>query len=202
MKNNKPLIALFIVMLIIGIGGVLVYFISTFVVPNVFGTDPYRTKVTEVFTSPDNWEPGTTIPKTVFVKNNGSVDVAVRASITESWVGSSGNSLPLALSNDLRVSIIEYGDSSQWIKEGNYYYYYTKLAPNEVTTQFIKSVTFNSDVKADTNCTTENDNGASVITCESTGDNYASATYTLYITVETIQYDAYSAVWNPNLTIN
>ena len=201
-RDNKPLIALLIVGLIATIGGTIAYFTGAVTLPNVFGTSPYGTEVTEVFVSPNNWLPGTTTPKTVVVKNTGGVDVAVRASISESWIGSQGDSLSLTLPDESRVSIIEFGESSEWVKEGNYYYYYTKLAPNASTSQFMKSVTFNSAASQDTNCTTTVENGTSVTTCESTGAGYDGATYTLRVTIETVQYDAYTTVWNPTLTIS
>ena len=202
MRDKKPLIALLIIGLVATIGGTIAYFTGVVNIPNIFGTSPYGTEVTEVFVSPNNWTPGTTTPKTVVVKNTGGVDVAVRASISESWLGSTGESLSLTLPDESRVSIIEFGESSEWVKEGNYYYYYTRLAPNASTSQFMKSVTFNSAAREGTNCTTATENGTSITTCESTGEGYDGATYTLRVTIETVQYDAYQTVWNPTVTIS
>lgn len=202
MRNRKPLIALLIVGLVALIGGTIAYFTGTVTLPNVFGATPYGTEVTEVFVSPNTWTPGTRTPKTVVVKNTGGVDVAVRASISETWVGSDGDSLSLTLSNNERAAVIEFGTATDWVQEGNYYYYSTKLAPAATTSQFIKSVTFNSAATEDTTCTTETENGTSVTTCSSTGSGYDGATYTLRVTIETVQYDAYTTVWNPTLTIS
>lgn len=201
-KEKRTLLALLVIALVVAIGGTIAFFTGAVTIPNIFGTTPYGTEVTEVFVSPDNWVPGTNTPKTVVVKNTGGVDVAVRASISENWVGSTGNSLPLTINENTRAAIIEFGDALEWVKEGNYYYYYTKLAPNASTSQFIRSVTFNSSATDDLNCTTSSENGTSVTSCVSTGNGYDNATYTLRVTIETIQYDAYDTVWNPELTIS
>ena len=80
---------------------------------------------------------------------------------------------------------------------GDYYYYNKKLSSGNSTTSFIKSVTFNSQITADTECTTS----GNVTKCESTGNGYDGAKYTLTINVETVQFNAYKAIWNTAVTI-
>ena len=80
MDNKKTIIALALVALVGIIGGTYAYFTSTATLSNEFTTGTYSTSVTEEFVSPSNWTPGTTTAKKVNVTNNGSVEVAVRAS--------------------------------------------------------------------------------------------------------------------------
>ncbi len=200
MKNKKPLIALAIIAILGGIGGTFAYFTDRVEVANEFQTKPYGTQVTEVFTSPDNWLPGDETPKTVVVKNTGQVDVAVRVSYTESWVSADGTPLSgtqTISGQPVRAAIINLDNTADWTKVGNYYYYNKKLASGNSTTSFIKSVTFNSQITDDTTCNTVNN----VTTCTSTGKGYDGANYTLTIDVETVQYNAYQAIWNTNVNI-
>ena len=157
----------------------------------------YGTEVTETFTSPDNWTPGTTTPKTVVVKNTGDVDVAVRVKYTEAWESANGGTLS-GTQGANQAATINFANATDWTKSGDYYYYKSKLSKNQSTSSFISSVTFNSNITSDTNCTTS----GNVTTCATTGDGYDGATYTLTITAETIQYDAYTTAWTSAVTIN
>ena len=195
-KNKKPLYVLIVIAVILLIGGTVAYFTDTVEITNVFSTKPYSTEVTETFTSPNNWLPGTTTEKTVVAKNTGDVDVAVRMSYTESWVSANGATLPLKQGNTT-AAIINF-NSTNWTKSGNYYYYTQKLSKNQSSTSFINSVTFNSDIVSDSNCVTQ----GTTKKCTSTGNGYDGATYTLTVTVETVQYDSYRTIWNTNVTIN
>ncbi len=195
MKNKKTLIAIAVIAALGMIGGTYAYFTDRVEVANEFKTKPYGTQVTEEFTSPDNWLPGDETPKTVVVKNTGEVDVAVRVSYTENWVSASGTPLSgtqTISGQNVKAAIINLDNTSDWTKVGNYYYYNKKLVSGNSTTSFIKSVTFNSQITDDTVCTTTNN----VTTCTSTGNGYDGANYTLTINVETIQFNAYQAVWN------
>ena len=151
-KNKKPLYVLVAIAVVLLIGGTFAYFTDTVEIANIFSTKPYSTEVTETFTSPTNWLPGTTTNKTVIAKNTGDVDVAVRVSYTESWVSANGNQLSLK-QGDKTAAIINF-NTNNWIKSGNYYYYTKKLSKNESSTSFINSVTFNSDIVSDSNCVT------------------------------------------------
>ena len=201
MKNKKALIAIAIILTIGLIGGTFAYFTDQISVANEFKTKPYGTQVTEEFTSPDNWLPGDETSKTVVVKNTGEVDVAVRVSYSEKWESSDGTTLSgtqTISGQNIKAAIINLDNTSDWTKEGNYYYYNKKLLSGNSTTSFIKSVTFNSQITDDTTCTTLNN----VTTCESTGKGYDGANYTLTINVETVQFDAYKTVWNTTTNIS
>ena len=202
-KNNKPIIAIVIALVVGLVGGTIAYFTSEETLSNQFKTKPYSTEITETFVSPDNWVPGTTTEKTVVAKNTGDVDVAVRVSFEEEWKDSSNNPLELT-TNGVTAAIINYADDldSKWTKEGNYYYYNSKLTKNQSTTSFIQSVTFNEDVTliGGENC--QSNAEANVLTCTTQTGGYAGGTYTLIIKVETVQFDAYQDVWNTNVSIS
>ena len=206
-ESKAPIIALLVIAIIGVVGGTFAYFTSTTEFENRFQTKPYSTQVSEEFTSPESWLPGTETPKTIKAKNTGEIDVAVRISYSEEWKNHNGYVLDGNISYMLnettvqeRAAIINFDNTSDWIKEGNYYYYKNKLTKNDETSSFIKSVTFNPNVTADINCISSN-NGLTQ-SCLSTGNGYDNALYKLTLTVETIQYDGYKAGWGTNVTIN
>lgn len=197
MKNKKAFLALVLVSVVIFVGATVAYFTDTIEVPNVFKTKEYGTEVTEEFVSPTDWTPGTTTDKTIVATNTGDTDVAVRISYTESWVSADGTTLGLKQGNN-QAAIINFDNTSDWIKEGNYYYYKNKLSKDQSTNSFIKSVTFNENIIADTECTTT----GLTQKCTTTKKGYDGATYTLTLKVETVQYDAYQSIWNTNVEIS
>ena len=91
MKKNKSLIIILLILVVGVIGLTLAYFANTANITNEFKSKEYGTTVTEEFTSPDNWLPGSTEPKTLTVTNSGQVDEAVRVSYTESWTSKNSN---------------------------------------------------------------------------------------------------------------
>lgn len=208
LKNKKSLVALGLVAILGVVGVTIAYFTSTDTFENVFGTKPYSMEVVETFESPDDWTPGTTTAKTVVVTNKGDVDAAVRVSYTESWTDASGDPLDLKDASNNSAAIINFASdlSTKWTKStegGNdYYYYKTKLPKNASTSSLIESVTFNPDVTISTtdNCVT--DATAHSKTCTTTTSGYAGGTYTLTITVETVQFDQYKTAWGTNVTIS
>ena len=62
MKNKKTIILLLLIAIVGVVGLTLAYFANTASVENIFTTKQYGTTVDEVFTSPDDWTPGTTTP--------------------------------------------------------------------------------------------------------------------------------------------
>ena len=207
MKEKKTIIILILVLTIGIVGLTIAYFSNSSTITNEFSTNPYGTTVTEEFVSPTNWLPGTTTDKTLVVTNSGSVDEAVRVSYSESWTSANSNTEgDLALSqNNNRAAIINWTNPSDWteVTEGGttYRYYNYKLAPNEVTTSLLESVTFNPLITNSSNCTTTESNGTKTITCNSTGNGYDGATYKLVFTIETVQYNKYVEAWNTNVAI-
>jgi len=192
MENKKALIALALVAIVGVVGATFAYYTSTATVENEFTTGTYGTTVTEVFTSPDDWTPGTTTEKVVNVTNTGNVPIAIRVKYTEKWTAADGTTVLSGESDGERVAQFETGSS--WIKATDgYYYYNTNLTQNQTTSNFIESVTFNPNFELeegrDIQCTEEKTDSEITINCESLTTGYAGATYTLAITVETIQAD-------------
>ena len=195
MKNKKSLIAILTLLIIIVVGVTFAYFntISTFV--NRFDLGDYVVTTTEVFESPDNWAPGDTTPKTLVTTNEGTINAAVRVSISESWTDSDGQVVD---SNDIPADavIINFTTPSKWTKVGDYYYYNYYLKAGESTTSLTDSVTLNSNLGT-TNCVEEN----GVESCTANIDGLAGYHYTLTFTIQTAQYDKYKEIWNTNVAI-
>ncbi len=208
MKNKKNLISVSLIAIIALISLTFAFFSDYIEIPNTFKTKPYKTSVIEQFVSPDNWTPGTTTTKKVYAVNEGDVDAAVRISYSEEWVSATGDILSNTINNE-RVVSINFANTSDWTKVGDYYYYNKKLTKDSRSSSFIESVTFNSNVPSDSSCDDENlvdeDTGQKTgikKTCSSSGNGYDGATYTLTINVETIQYNLYQEIWNTDVTIN
>ncbi len=193
-KNNKSIVAIIAVLAILAVvGGTLAYYTSSQSFDNIFRTKPYSTKFEEVFESPNDWTPGTTTSKEVFATNTGEVDVAVRVSFTEEWVSANGTTLS-GTQGANKAAIINLANTSDWTKVGDYYVYNRKLTNGQRTSSFLESVTFNENITADVTCTEV----GTTKNCVSSGNGYDGATYTLRVTIETIQYDAAADTWGLN----
>ena len=188
MKKKKNILVLLILFLSIGV--TIAYLQSTDTFENIFNAGTYKTVTTEEFTSPTNWAPGDTTEKTITTTNQGTIPVRVRVKLTETWTSSNDGNLPLE-SNGIQLAIINLDNTEDWVKDGDYYYYVGELAPGETTSSLIESVTFNPDYEGDISCTTVDNTK----TCESSSDGYMGGTYTLNITTETVQSDAFQEVW-------
>lgn len=157
---------------------------------NQFKINSYDTYTTQTFVSPDNWLPGDTTENKVFITNNGNTSVAVRISFEEEWKSTTGEILDNVQNGD-NVAIINFVNQDDWIKNGDYYYYKYKLQKDDKTSNFIDSVTFNENIVFESQC--KNDNN--VTSCIYGMGNYRGATYTLTLTIETMQYDNYATAW-------
>lgn len=195
--NRKKLLIVGTISLFTILGGTLAYFTTSSSISNLFNTAKYETQIVENFESPSDWTPGTTTDKNINVTNNGSIDMALRATYTEKWVNAKGEQLPLTDSEDNIAAIINF--DSSWTKDQDGYYYYgsknelTRLTPKETSSSFITGVTFNKNIKASLNSTVSED--GKTITFTSTGDGYDDAVYTLTVKIDTIQYDQAHNVW-------
>lgn len=209
--NKKPLLAIGLLLLVGVVGTTLAVFTNTVDIPNLFKAATYHTEVEENFKSPEDWLPGTTTPKTVIARNTGDVEVAVRVSYEESWKSQNGATLPLAQNQsgtNVTAAVINFSnvDNGHWIlKEENgkkYYYYYKKLAKDGVTDSFIESVTFNEKILPDLTCNKTTVGNKTTETCNSSGNGYDGATYTLNINVEFVQFDQYKTYWKTTAEIS
>lgn len=196
MKNNKKkaLIALVALAFVGVVGTTFAYFTSSTTFENLFKTKKYEATFTETFTSPENWTPGTTTPKNVVVKNTGDVAIVARAKIEESWRSADGTALGLQQGGKT-AAVLNFPSGNKWQLnqagyETGYYYYTEEIASGASSSAFLESVTFNKDITNTATCT-----GEGTVTCTSTKKGYDGATYTLTITVETLQADAKDQVW-------
>ena len=206
MKNNKSLA----VLLLLSIGGIIgltmAYFSSSTTFENVFETLEYGTTYIEKFVSPDNWLPGDVTEKTLQVKNSGNVDEAVRVKVEENWTSKRGTTLSLTQGDNV-AALINFINDDDWTKltvdgEDYYYYYYNyKLKPDQVTSKLLDKVTFNPLINAKTTCTETIEDGVTTRVCNSNGEGYDGATYTLTLTIETVQYNKYQEAWKTGNTI-
>lgn len=197
MKNKKKLLALVGISVFTILGGTLAYFTTSDTITNIFKTAKYGAQIIETFESPDDWTPGTTTSKNISVTNNGSIDMAVRASYEEKWTNANGNDIALQDSDGNVASIINFND--EWKKDSDGHYYYglknnlIRLQPNASSSSFISGVTFNENISA--SLTKKVSDDGKTITYESTGNSYDGAKYTLTIKIETIQYDQALNLW-------
>lgn len=217
MKNKKPIIALGALAVVGLVAGTIAYFTSEATFDNVFTTATYKTKSEEVFESPSNWAPGQTVPKTLETENQGTIPVAVRVKTSESWKDEDNQTIPAAtiaaieqaLPNDpKKIAIINLANTSDWEYDSNTGAYYYKKALKaadttgatpvyDKTNSFMSGVTLNADLPVTNKCTsTDSEDGAThTKTCTSQITGIGKATYTLTLTVETVQYDQYKPVW-------
>lgn len=191
LKKGKSLIFAGIILAIVGtILSTIAFWQSENIFPNTFNTSDYKTTVVEKFQSPNDWKPGDETEKKVTVKNEGSTCVRARASYTEEWKDKDGNNLSLE-NNGKRVAIINFDNTTDWIKDGDYYYYQQDLLKNQTSTSFIKSVTYNKELSSDYVCTTE----GNIQKCTMSNGDYDGAEYTLTIKIEMVQCDGADEIW-------
>lgn len=218
MKNKKPLVALGALAVVGLVAGTIAYFTSQATFDNVFTTATYKTKSEETFTSPDNWTPGTTTPKSVLTTNEGNIPVAVRVSYNGQWYDNTfdktktiaENSEAMISAQDIAAveASLPQGESivtvnltsgNDWIHQGNYYYYHESLLPDTTTSSsFMQSVTLNANLPVTSGCevdTAQSTAGKTVKVCTTEITGLGKATYVLTILVETVQYDKYHEVW-------
>ena len=196
-KNNKKLFVVTCLSLATVLGGTLAYFNTNSSIVNTFKTALYQNEIIETFESPITWTPGTTTEKNVKVTNTGNTNMAVRATFTEKWVNANGEELSLTDEDNNIAAIIDF--NTTWQKADDGYYYYgskdnlTKLMPDDTSSSFINSVTFNENIKAKLKENISSD--GKTITYQSDGNGYDNAQYTLTLKLETVQYDQAENIW-------
>ena len=200
-KNKKTILILVICFLIIIVGYTIAVFSGLVNVPSLFSSDDFNLTINDKFVSPLSWKPGDFTKKEFSVTNRSKNDVAVRLSFYDEWKTSNGDILNNIKDNKEIASLI-YGNILDWVyADDGYYYYIKKLGPGETTSDFIKGLKFNDYVELDDeNCFVSDD--GNTLTCQSSGDSYDDATYTIYFHVEMTQFATYKSSWNSNFDIN
>ena len=198
MKNKRILIMSLLIIAIGIIGFTVAYFYHSIVTDSQFKVAKFGVTIDETFQSPNDWEPGDVTEKIVYASNSGNADIAVRIYLDEQWISADGSIL--ANTQDGKsIAVVNLVHTKDWIKIGNYYYYKYRLKRNERTSDFMKSVTFNDEVDFSANCEFLNTYYAG--NCSYTTGDYYGATYTLNITIETIQFDNYKDIWGSNINL-
>ena len=210
-------------------GGTLAYFNSRHTNVTSLSTDIYQTSVTDTFTSPENWLPGTTVEHEMKLTNTGDVKVAVRAKIEQHWISANGDELNGFFTNGhtcaSTVLINGIGgsrdadmvNSCNELNNNTYpqlsfdYWSYNRLEWN--SSKYYYYNFFVDSGKSTSSLISEiifDEDVPSDYQCEtvgseerciSTGNGYDGATYTLTVTFETVQYDKYQEYWNTNIEI-
>ena len=196
MKSKKNIIIVLSVTILF-VGATIAYFLFGKDFSNIFKTSSYGVTVSQHFDSPDGWAPGDTTPINFYVKNNGSAEVAVRVSCESYWIDESYDQYDNEVEG-VQAAIINYANPLEWINDGNYYYYYKRLAKNEQSSTFVDSVTFNPNLENQYNC---NSNELASDVCNSIAYPYVGSKYTLDCKFETIQFKNYKYSWNTSIEI-
>lgn len=196
-KNKRKLLIVTGLSLATVLGGTLAYFNTNTDIVNSFKSAIYQNEIVETFESPITWTPGTTTEKSVEVTNTGNTDMAIRATYTEKWVSANGEELDLKDEFDNVAALIDFNTTWQLNDDGYYYYgskeNLKKLMPDETSSSFINSVTFNENIKASLIENISED--GKTITYQSDGNGYDNAQYTLTLKLETVQYDQANNIW-------
>ena len=146
MKNKKIIITIIsIIVCLVIIGSSLAYFQNTFITQNNINSEEYNITYNYSYQAPDNWIPGTSEEISMTVKNESTIPIAIRASITEEWTSKNNNKLSNTLTNGEDTVLKQINNN--WYKKGLYYYYNKQLLPNEETTSIIDYITYNSNTE-------------------------------------------------------
>lgn len=220
--NKKSSLALtsLLALLVVGlVGGTFAWFTDQADFKNEFKTGDFSDEIWEEFVPEDNWTPGATVDKKVFVKNTGDVPIVARVKFSEEWTNGASNSFQKADGSWDAAAVKNFAtdlENKGWIlitepDENGVEYpveaYYTKvLNKDDVTTTLLESVTMNKDIPTTTYSKAtyydekgdivtdpeaiENKQYAKVVYTTSSSSDYENAQYTLNIHVETVQANA------------
>lgn len=200
MKNKMPLIAVAALAAVSIIGGTIAYFTGEVSFENVFNAGTYKASSTETIESSDNWLPGETINKSVATKNEGTIPVAVRVAYDEKWTLENGESVtvPAGYKSNRELVDLQFENTDKWLKgDDEYLYYYRALESGETAEPFISGATLRADLETESTCTTDGEVGKGAVKriCSTSIKGLGKASYTLNISIETVQADQYQNFW-------
>lgn len=182
--NKKPIVAIIVGGFVLAAFGFVFAFrgsIAHFI--NGIKAGEYSTSYSENFTSPDNWAPCTTTPKTVVATNNNSEPIIVRVMYDEYWKNKDNASLPLEQDGN-RVTTINFDNVEDWTlnEEDGWYYYKEPVQPGQSTSSFMASVTFNCSFNLGSNTLNVCDSQGN---CSTPANQYGNAKYHVEVTIQT-----------------
>ena len=130
--NKQFVLLVSILALLVGVvGGSLAYLVtSTGDVANTFTPGKVACQINE--TMKDN------VKSNVTVKNTGNTDAYIRVRLVATWQDEDGKVCPKAPVEGTDYTIT-YPEGTKWVKNGEYYYYPTSVAPNAFTGNLIDS---------------------------------------------------------------
>lgn len=141
MKNKKSILAVLSILVIIStfaIGSLANWFTSSDSVTNNFKLANYEVVTHEKFV-PKNPKKGSDITKEVTVKNTGTLPTYVRVKIVPYWK----NGMPLKY-NGINTVDLNFTNSKEWVKNGDFYYYKKILQPGETSEVLLNGLTVSS----------------------------------------------------------
>ena len=195
LKNKKTLLFGGILFLAVAALGVTIaYNHDSSTIANEFRLGAYEVAASEVFVSPNNWQPGDETEKTLTISNNSSEDIMVRVKYKGTWRNAADTRNLPSEKDGVELAQIVLQNQNDWeLKEDGYYYYKNALAPNSATSSLFQKVVLNPDANfgADNVCTST----STGTVCEKPADIYEGAKYHLKITAESVQSDAADEEW-------
>lgn len=132
--------------LLVGAAYTFAYFHENNTYVNAFKTADYSVNLKEDFTPINNWAPGISKDKKVWVENNGSTDAFVRIKYQESW----SDNLPLTIGgNETVLKSWTQNWGTEWTKIGSWWYYNKVLKAGTQTNRILDAITMNPLVSND-----------------------------------------------------
>ena len=193
MKNKKSILFVILSFLVFGISGTLAYYKINLPSETTIATSHFDTEIETVYESPSNWQIGSTDNYEYKIENKSDKPFMVRVSFTDSWTD--GNGLEYSnIVNGEKIGIINFANSGDWKKIGNYYYYKNSILQNATTSNLITGFTFNSQYDGTKVCTY--DANTNLESCVNSPQDYKNLTYKVSIKAEIIQTENYEEVWN------
>ena len=134
-KRTVILLASLTLLMGLTIGSTAAYLVThTSQVTSTFTPAKVSCDITEKF-APDGKK------EEVKIKNTGNVDAYIRAKVIISWTDADGNIVPAPFGDPVFTT------GANWSKVDNIYYYSLRVAPNDSTSNLIKSIAPPSDTK-------------------------------------------------------
>ena len=162
---------------------------------NEFSIGAYEVTTSEVFVSPNNWQPGDETEKTLTVRNDSDEDIMVRIKYDEIWRNAADTRNLPPEKDGVELAQIVFQNQSDWeLKGDGYYYYKHALAPNSATSSLFQKVVLNPDANFGVNNVCTSTSTGTV--CEKPANIYEGAKYHLKITAESVQADAADEAWS------